>query len=126
MAIKKNAKAEKKEVKASFKEFKFSGDTFEYSGRVYPPREGKGKIVKTIGMTLTLNGKITIKGVKIVETESDIFFSWPQYSTDNGYQSYFYIDKDLNDELDLLIEKIIKMVDNEDQIASSDGKDLPF
>lgn len=130
MAVKKAAKKEEK--KASFKEFKFTGKTFEYSGRVFPSREGSGKVKRTWGITLCLNGLFTIKGCKLVETESNVFITYPQYLSDkdkNVWSSYVYVDKELNEEMDGLVNELMKVVGiagDEIATASDSGEDLPF
>ena len=83
MAAKKSAskkETNKETKKANFKEFNYSGKVFEYSGRVYPSKEGTGKIVRSWGMSLTLNDCFTLKGVRLVETESNVFLTYPQLS----------------------------------------------
>ena len=132
MAVK---KAEKKEAKkANFKEFEYSGKTFEYTGRVFPSREGSGKVKRTWGLTITLNGLIDIKGCKLVETESNVFITYPQYVTgEKGkeeWKSYIYVGKDLNEEIDALVNELMKVVGiADDDIAKASEKtdeDMPF
>ena len=67
-------KEEKKEVK-NFAEFSYEGTTFSYTGRVYRPEEGKGKILKSAYVSLTLNGVFTLKGCYLKETEESYFLS---------------------------------------------------
>ena len=52
------AKAKKTEEKkaAQFNEFSMEGDTFSYTGRIYPKKEGNGKVVSKSLVNLTLNG----------------------------------------------------------------------
>ena len=115
MAVKPNTKAKKaekkEEKKETYKEFKFDGQTFSYSGRIYPTRGAAGKILNSWGLTLTLNDSITVKGCRLVETENNIFITWPQYQNkDNKYISYFYIAESLNEELDKLIQQLYNLV----------------
>ena len=137
MAVKKAVKKEEKKEgigKVSFKEFKYSGKTFEYTGRVFPSREGSGKVKRTWGLTITLNGLIDIKGCKLVETESNVFITYPQYVTgEKGkeeWKSYIYVNKDLNEEIDALVNELMKVVGIAgDAIAKTSEKtdeDIPF
>lgn len=93
--------------KAEFAEFKFSGEAFEYTGRVYPSKNGDYFV------SLTLNDVFTIR-CRLKETKKgDQFLSFPSWKDkDGGYHQYTYIDKELNDEMDKLIEKISKALDD--------------
>ena len=97
----------------TFKEFKFNGETFEYSGRIYDPKDGKGKVKKTYGVTLTLNGVFTLKGVKLIQTDNSVFLDYPSFKTTKDgkdtYVSYVYIDKDINSEIDKLAEYLYNL-----------------
>lgn len=108
MASKKTSK--KEEAKTNYSEFKFSGKVFDYSGRIYPKTEGKGKVVARYGLSLTLNGVLTIKGVHLVETEDSFFLKFPSYKSGEDYKSYFFIDKELNEEIDNLTDAIVKCI----------------
>lgn len=120
-----------KEAK-KYKEFKVTGDSFEYTGRVYAGREGTGKVKRKWGLTLTLNGVITIKGIWLVQTESGkVFFTYPQYKSGDNYASYIYIDKALNDDFAKLTKSICKSLKIEapkdDEIMQSEvDEDAPF
>lgn len=106
-------KDETKEV-AKFKEFKYSGKVFEYDGRIYQPEEGKGKVKRRWYLSLTLNNAVTIKGCHLVETEDKVFITYPQYLKNkdkNTWESYIFVDKELNDEIDTLISEIAELVD---------------
>lgn len=128
--MKKTTKKEtKKEV--AFKEFKVSGKTFEYTGRIYPGNNGSGNTKRYWGLSLTLNGVITIKGVKLVETKNDnIFLSWPSYENKGTWYDYIFVDKELNDELDKVVLALMKLVgieDGDDDAIATDGDTkLPF
>lgn len=133
MAAKKSAskkETNKETKKANFKEFKYSGKVFEYSGRVYPSKEGTGKIVRSWGMSLTLNDCFTLKGVRLVETESNVFLTYPQYKSDDKYNSYVFISEELNGEIDKLVEHLMKLLgiddSGADDIAKGGETDLPF
>ena len=104
MAAKKNAASE--EAKKEFLEFEFEGKTFDYKGRIYPKKEGKGKVVSRHGLSITLNDNFTIKGCSIVETADSFFISWPQYSAGDAMKAYIYVDKAMNDEVDKLTAAI--------------------
>jgi DNA-binding cell septation regulator SpoVG len=103
MAAKKSANKETKE----FKEFKHTGTTFEYTGRVYPAKEGKGKVKNTYYLSITLNGVLTINGCYLVETENNCFIKWPQYKSGDDYKSYIFTDKEFNKELDGVVFAIM-------------------
>lgn len=130
MAVKKTTeKAEEKKV--NYKEFKYTGKVFEYTGRIFPGRDGSGKIRRRWGLTLTLNGVLDIKGCTLTETDSNVFISWPQYhnETKKEWVSYIYVNKDLNDELDGLVNELMKVVgiSGEDVAkASEKTEELPF
>ena len=96
------AKSSKSKSKNEFAEFKFSGESFEYTGRVYPAKKKGYPFVY-----LTLNDVFTIQ-CHLKETKKrDLFLSFPSWKdSDGNYHQYTYIDKDLNDEMDKLIEVI--------------------
>ena len=98
------AKKEAKKEEIKFNEFKFSGETFEYSGRVYPKKSGetKGKVTAKWYVQLVLNDVLTIKGCYLVETKDDYFLTFPQYKKDDSFESYIYIVKDMNTEIEEL------------------------
>lgn len=137
MATKKKTASKKgasKKSEVNYKEFKFTGKTFEYSGRIYAPTAGKGKIIKSYGMNLCLNGVITIKGVRLVETESNIFLTYPQYvNQKEEYVPYIYVDKELNSEMDDLVTYLMKLLgidseeeEEEEEFQEGTGNKLPF
>lgn len=129
MAVSKK-KAEEK--KAAFKEFKYTGKTFEYTGRIYAGKDGSGKIKRSWGLSLCLNGLFDLKGCKLVETESNVFITYPQFYTESKkeWTSYVYIHKELNDEIDGLVNELMRIVGIvDDDIAKSTGsgdENLPF
>ena len=84
-----------------YKDFEYSGKEFKYSGRIWiGKKDSKAKADRT-PMSLTLNGVITIKGCKLIQTDSSCFISFPQYKKQSGdYDSYIYTPKEFNDELD--------------------------
>ena len=103
------AKAKKTEEKKTeqFKEFSMEGETFSYTGRIYPKKEGKGKVVSKSLVNITLNGVLTIKGINLVETKDKYFLTWPQYKSKEEYKSYIYSDRDFSEgELDKLVDII--------------------
>ena len=106
------AKAKKTEEKtALFKEFSMEGDTFSYNGRIYPKKEGSGKVVSKSLVNLTLNGVITLKGLYLVETEDRYFLTFPQYKSKEEYKSYVYVDRDFSDgEFDKLVDIIASYI----------------
>ena len=109
------AKAKKTEEKkaAQFKEFSMEGDTFSYTGRIYPKKEGSGKVVSKSLVNLTLNGVITLKGLYLVETEDKYFLTFPQYKSGEDYKSYVFVDRDFYDgEFDKLVDVIAAYIYN--------------
>ena len=92
-----------RETKAAvkFKEFEYSGKEFKYSGRIWiGKKDSKAKADRT-PMSLTLNGVITIKGCKLIQTDKSVFISFPQFKKQSGdYDSYIYTPREFNDELD--------------------------
>lgn len=107
------AKAKKTEEKktAEFKEFSMEGKTFSYTGRIYPKKEGTGKVVSKSLVNITLNGVITIKGIYLVETEDKYFLTFPQYKSKEEYKSYIFADRDFSDgELDKLVDIIASYI----------------
>ena len=135
MAVKKNSevKSVKEAVKkVNYKEFKYSGATFEWSGRIFPGKEGHGKIKKRWGLTLSLNGVLDIKGCYLTETESNVFISWPQYATGENkdkWNSYIYVSKDLNEEIDALVNVLMGVVGIDGEAvakAPEKDEDMPF
>lgn len=128
--MKKTKKKEAPKKGANYKEFKVTGKTFEYTGRIYQGNKGSGNTKRYWGLSLTLNGVITIKGVKLVETKKDnIFLSWPSYENKGEWYDYIFVDKELNEELDKVVLALMKLVgieDGDDDIAEDGDTDLPF
>ena len=98
----------KKDNKKSngYAEFKMKGDTFDYSGRVYPAKKKGNPFVY-----LTINGVITIQ-CHLVEGKKSNFIGWPSYEVDGKWKSSVYVDEELNDEIDKLIEVIEKALED--------------
>lgn len=118
---------------AKYLEFNVSGETFEYSGRIYPGREGNGKVKREWGVSLTLNGLLTIKGVWLKQTDSGkVFLTYPQYKSKDSYNSYIFVDKKLNDDMTKLVKEMCKKlkikepVVDESAIAEPPAEDMPF
>lgn len=96
--------------KANYQEFKYSGKYFDYFGRLYTKKEGKGKIVASYGLSLTLNSVISIKGIHLIETKDSYFLSFPSYKYGEEYKPYLFIDTALDEEIDNLTEVIVKCI----------------
>lgn len=134
MAVKKNEAKKEAPKKVNYKEFKYSGKTFEWSGRIFPGKEGRGKIRRKWGLTLSLNGVLDIKGCYLVETDSNVFLTYPQYSTgdntkDQKWNSYIYVSKDLNEEIDALVNVLMGVVGIDGEAvaeAPAKDEDMPF
>lgn len=120
----------KKEQK--FIEFKVSGDHFEYSGRVYPGKEGNGKVKREWLMSLTLNGVLAIKGVWLKQTSTGkVFMTFPQYKSGDKWMSYIFTEKDINDDFSKIIKDLCKKLKieapkDDDIMEAPEGEDLPF
>lgn len=84
-----------------YAEFKMKGKTFDYSGRVYPAKKKGNPFVY-----LTLNDVITIQ-CHLIDGKKGSFIGWPSYDAGKGnYKNLIFVDKDLNDEIEELIETI--------------------
>lgn len=87
-----NKKTENKE--SSFKEFEFKGKEILFSGRIYPDLTKSLDKVDMTPMNLTINGVISIKGCKLMQSDKNTWIAFPQYKDSKGnYQSYVYVDK---------------------------------
>lgn len=99
----------------NFIEFEYDGKEFKYSGRMYPENQKETQKCTITPMTLCLNGVITIKGCKLFQSDKNAWIQGPQYESGKGknaeYKDYLYIDKDLNKELDGLLEELEKLLD---------------
>lgn len=106
------ARKKAEEKKETFKEFKFDGKEFAYTGRVYPDLSQETKNATITPVSLTLNGLITIKGCKLWQTDNNSWLRFPEYQDKNKeYKSYVYTPKELNEELDKLVEAIEGVLD---------------
>lgn len=86
--------------KKDFKEFAYDGKEFKYTGRIWPGLKDSGDKADRTPMSLTLNGVITIKGCKLIQTDKSCFISFPQFrKKDGSYDSYVFTPKEY-DELD--------------------------
>lgn len=103
--------ARKTTKKADYVEFKFDGKEFKYSGRLYLDNQKETKKCTITPMSLTLNEVITIKGCKLFQTDKNSWITGPSYQSGDDYKDYLYIGKDLNDEMDKLVEEIEKVLD---------------
>ena len=96
MARKGNGK--KADKAANYKEFEYDGKEFKYSGRIYPDSKKSTDKCDITPLNLTLNGVITIKGCKLMQTDDNTWISFPQWQDkDKNWQSYFYIPKDFEE-----------------------------
>ena len=77
---------------SSFKEFEFKGKEILFSGRIYPDLKKSGDKVDITPMNLTINGVISIKGCRLMQSDRNTWIAFPQYSKGN-YQPYVYVDK---------------------------------
>lgn len=89
-------KPEKKEV--NYKEFEYDGKEFKYSGRIYPENKTSTEKCDITPMNITLNGVITIKGCKLMQTDDKTWINFPQYQDkEKKWQSYFFIPKEFEE-----------------------------
>lgn len=92
------ARAKKAEAEKQYKEFGFDGEEIKYSGRVYPDLAKETTKCTITPCNVTLNGVITVKGCKLLQTDKTAWIEWPQYKNKDGeYVSYFFIEKEFND-----------------------------
>lgn len=98
--------AKAKTKKADYAEFKFKGETFDYTGRAYPAKKNGNPFIY-----LTINDVLTIQ-CHLVEGKKSSFIGWPSYKAGDEYKSSIYVDKELNDEIDSLIEVIEKALED--------------
>lgn len=98
--------AKSKAKKADYAEFKFKGETFDYTGRVYPAKKKGNPFIY-----LTINDVITIQ-CHLVEGKKSNFIGWPSYEVEGKWKSSIYVDEDLNDEIDSLVEVIEKALED--------------
>lgn len=96
-----------------YKDFEYTGKEFKYSGRIWiGKKESKANADRT-PMNLTLNGVITIKGCKLIQTDKSVFISFPQYKKQSGdYDSYIYTPKEFIDELDEVAKTAEKVLNS--------------
>lgn len=93
-----------------FKEFTYDGKEFKYTGRIWPGLKNSGQNADRTPMNLTLNGVITIKGCKLIQTDKSVFISFPQYKKQDGsYDSYIFTPKEYTelDEVAKAAEKVL-------------------
>ena len=84
--------------KDNFVEFEYDGKEFKYSGRLYPDSQTETKKCTITPMSLTLNGVITIKGCKLMQTDNKTWINFPQYQDkEKKWQSYFFIPKEFEE-----------------------------
>jgi hypothetical protein len=87
-----------KETKNERKEFAYDGKEFKYTGVIWPGLKQEGKNADRTPMSLTLNGVISIKGCKLVQTDKNTFIAFPQYQKKDGsYDSFVWIPKEFDE-----------------------------
>ena len=103
---------ETKETIKNYVEFTFKGKEIDYSGRLYPELKKSTDALDITPMSLTINGVITIKGCKLMQSDKS-WISFPQYKDKNGdYMSYVYVDRAYSDsELAALVKACEKLLD---------------
>lgn len=105
---------ENKETKKNYKEFSFKGKEIDFTGRIYPDLKKSTDALDMTPMSLTINGVITIKGCKLMQSDKSSWISFPQYKDKNGdYQSYVYVDRAYSDEeLADLVDVLERLLDD--------------
>lgn len=94
-----NKKANKKTETKTYVEFEFEGENFTYTGRAYPEYATDTAKCTITPVSLTINGLITVKGVKLFATKKNTWLKFPEYKSGDEYKSFFYLDEDMNDDL---------------------------
>lgn len=88
------ARAKKASNESTFREFSYKGKEINYSGRVYPDLKKSTDKVDVTPMSLTINGVISIKGCRLMQSDKNAWIAFPSYKNANGdYASYVYVDK---------------------------------
>ena len=108
MAAKKSSTNNESKV---FMEFSFSGSKFAYSGRLYPEKKREVGKLTIIPMTLCFNGLATIKGCSYYETSRNCWIGGPQYKSGDEYKEYWYLDKEMYEDMDNLASMIAEMLE---------------
>lgn len=120
-----------KKEKEKYIEYKYTGKNFEYSGRIYPGKDGNGKVKREWLMGMTLNGVFAIKGVWLKQTSTGkVFFTFPQYKSGDKYMSYIFTEHELDNDFRELVKYLCKLLKieapSDDDIAEPPAEDLPF
>ena len=103
---------ETKEEKKNYIEFTFKGKEIDYSGRIYPDLKKSTDACDITPMSLTINGVMTIKGCKLMQSDSASWIAFPQYKNKDGdWMSYVYVDRAYSDnELAELVKTCEKLI----------------
>lgn len=92
------ARTKKQEAEKQYKEFNYDGKEIKYSGRAYPDLAKETTKCTITPCNITLNGVMTVKGCKLLQTDKSAWIEWPQYKNKDGeYVSYFFIEKGFQD-----------------------------
>ena len=116
--------------KDNFVAFEYDGKEFKYSGRLYPDAQTETKKCTITPMSLTLNGVITIKGCRLMQTDDNTWINFPSWKDKKDeYQSYVYVDKKLIKSSDIsldnkVIDYLIKICNNLITIFIPDWSDF--
>lgn len=98
------ARKAKEAEEKKYIEVKMEGAEFNYTCRLYPDFQKDTQKCSIIPVSVTLNGVITVKGVKLFRTDKNSWLQWPQYEYNKEHKDYFYIDKELREkDLDPLV-----------------------
>lgn len=83
---------------STFKEFSYKGKEITFSGRIYPDLKKSTDKVDITPMNLTINGVISIKGCRLMQSDKTTWIAFPQYKDSKGnFVSYVYVDKEYSE-----------------------------
>lgn len=110
------ARKVKEAEEKKFIEINYEGKEFKYSCRLHPEFQKETEKCTITPVSVTLNGVITVKGVKLFQTDKNAWLQFPQYETKKGnkteYKDYFYIDKEFSEhELTGLVYELEKALE---------------
>ena len=73
------ARKSKEAEEKKFIEVNYEGKEFKYSCRLYPEFQTETAKCTITPVSVTLNGVITVKGVKLFQTDKNAWLQFPQY-----------------------------------------------
>lgn len=94
----------------AFKDCGVTGVHYDYVCRVYVNNAKTFGKVTSVPVSLTIDNLITIKGCHYKYTEKNNWIEFPEYKSGDEYKSYFYIDEEMNDDLNMIAAAIAPLV----------------